>query len=57
MDFVETHTGLLSLFCSVCMLIVTAIYAVITWWQGVNVWPAMFRKGCFIRASRFGVGR
>ena len=32
-DFVETHVGLLSFLCSICMLIVTAIYAVITWWQ------------------------
>ena len=32
-EFVESHAGLLSTISSVCMLIVTAIYAVITWWQ------------------------
>lgn len=31
--FMETHAGILSLLCSICMLVVTAIYAVITWWQ------------------------
>ena len=32
-EFIERHAGLLSAISSVCMLIVTAIYAVITWWQ------------------------
>ena len=32
-EYVESHAGLLSTISSVCMLIVTAIYAVITWWQ------------------------
>ena len=32
-EYVESHAGLLSTISSLCMLIVTAIYAVITWWQ------------------------
>lgn len=32
-EYLETHAGLLSAVSSVCMLIVTSVYAVITWWH------------------------
>ena len=32
-EFMKEYEGLISLLSSLCMLIVTSIYAVITWWQ------------------------
>lgn len=33
MNFMEKHTSLLELVSSLCLLLVTAIYVIITWWQ------------------------
>ena len=32
-EYVENHAGLLGLVSSICMLVVTSIYAIITWWH------------------------
>lgn len=42
----ESHANLIGLVCSLCMLLVTTIYAVITWWQ------ARYSKKTFIETIR-----
>ena len=35
-EYMEAHTGFIGVVSSLCMLLVTSIYAAITWWQAVN---------------------
>lgn len=46
LDFLEVHAGLISLISSVCMLLVTSIYVVITWWQ------AKYTKQTFLESIK-----
>ena len=45
-SFVENHTNMIGLASSVCLLLVTTIYAIITWWQ------ARYMKGTLIETVR-----
>lgn len=35
-EYMEAHAGFIGVVSSLCMLLVTSIYAAITWWQAVN---------------------
>lgn len=35
-EYMEAHTGFIGVVSSLFMLLVTSIYAAITWWQAVN---------------------
>lgn len=35
-EYMEAHAGFIGVVSSLCMLLVTSIYAGITWWQAVN---------------------